>query len=100
MTEWQLEVTELDDLPAGCRTPDDVAALHSQLLQRVIDRSLEAKLDAHPRHARPNGKAEQRARRRLSLILQVAHSGCGDEFDGMLSAFLLVCFARTQGARR
>lgn len=37
----------LDGLVAGCKTPEDVGALYTQMLQRVIDRSLSAELDAH-----------------------------------------------------
>ncbi len=37
----------LDGLTSQCKTPEDVAALYSQLLQRVIDRSLSVELDAH-----------------------------------------------------
>ena len=37
----------LEALVAGCETPQDVAALYQQMLQRVIDRGLSAELDAH-----------------------------------------------------
>lgn len=37
----------LDGLVAGCKTPEDVGALYTQMLQRVIDRSLSTELDAH-----------------------------------------------------
>lgn len=37
----------LDELLKGCKTPDDIDALHSQLLQRMINRALEAEMDAH-----------------------------------------------------
>lgn len=37
----------LEALLSGCRTPQDVAALYTQMLQRVIDRGLSAELDAH-----------------------------------------------------
>ena len=36
----------LDGLVTGCKTPEDVASLYSQLLQRVINRSLEGEMDA------------------------------------------------------
>lgn len=59
------EVAE-DDLLAGlvakCKTPQDVAAVYSQLLQRVLDRGLEVEMDAHlgyERHEkRPEGRRE------------------------------------------
>lgn len=37
----------LDTLLQDCKTPEDVDALYSQLLQRVINRSLNAEMDAH-----------------------------------------------------
>jgi transposase-like protein len=37
----------LDELTAQCKTPEDVEALSSQLLQRMINRSLDAEMDAH-----------------------------------------------------
>ena len=45
----------LEALLSGCKTPQDVAALYTQMLQRVIDRGLSAELDAHlgyERHAK------------------------------------------------
>lgn len=40
----ELDATKLDEWTAGCKTPGDVAALYSQLLQRVIDGGLEAQI--------------------------------------------------------
>jgi putative transposase len=37
----------LDELLTGCKTPGDVDTLYSQLLQRLINRSLEAEMTAH-----------------------------------------------------
>lgn len=37
----------LDELLAGCKTTGDVDTLYSQLLQRMINRSLEAEMTAH-----------------------------------------------------
>lgn len=42
----KVDETMLDGLPAQCKTPQDVAELYTQMLQRVIDRSLSAELDA------------------------------------------------------
>lgn len=42
----------LDALVAGCKTPADVDALYSKMLQRVINRSLEAEMDVHLGYAR------------------------------------------------
>ena len=38
---------QLDELLTGCKTPEDVDKLYSQLLQRLINRSLEAEMTAH-----------------------------------------------------
>lgn len=43
----KLSTTQLDQLLGGCKTPADVDNLYSQLLQRVINRSLEAEMTAH-----------------------------------------------------
>ena len=37
----------LETLLSGCKTPQDVAALQTRMLQRAIDRGLSAELDAH-----------------------------------------------------
>lgn len=42
----------LETLLAGCKSPEDVASLYRQMLQRVIDRGLNAELDAHLGYAR------------------------------------------------
>lgn len=43
----KLDESMLDGLLSECKTPADVEALYSQLLQRVINRSLNAEMDAH-----------------------------------------------------
>jgi putative transposase len=43
----KLTNAQLDQLLAGIQTPGEVDSLYSQLLQRVIDRSLEAEMDNH-----------------------------------------------------
>ena len=51
----KVDVGALEALLSGCKTPQDVAALYTQMLQRVIDRGLSAELDAHlgyERHAK------------------------------------------------
>lgn len=50
--------TMLDGLVAGCKTPEDVGSLYTQMLQRVIDRSLSAELDAHLGYERHNKAAD------------------------------------------
>jgi transposase-like protein len=42
----------LDELLAGCKTTGDVDTLYSQLLQRMINRSLEAEMTAHMGYGR------------------------------------------------
>ncbi|MCC7256739.1 MAG: IS256 family transposase [Dokdonella sp.] len=48
----------LEALLSGCKTPQDVAALYTQMLQRVIDRGLSAELDAHLGYERHEKAAE------------------------------------------
>ncbi len=48
----------LEALLSGCKTPQDVAALYTQMLQRVIDRGLSAELDAHLGYERHEKSAE------------------------------------------
>jgi transposase-like protein len=43
----KLSVEQLDQLLGDCKTPGDVDSLYSQLLQRVINRSLEAEMEVH-----------------------------------------------------
>ena len=50
--EVKLDAAMLDGLVAGCKTPEDVASVYSQMLQRVINRSLEAEMDVHLGYAR------------------------------------------------
>ena len=38
---------QLDALLGDCKSPEDVDKLYSQLLQRLINRSLEAEMTAH-----------------------------------------------------
>jgi transposase-like protein len=38
---------KLDELLKDCKTPEDVDRLHSQMLQRLINRSLDAEMTAH-----------------------------------------------------
>ncbi|AKK65974.1 transposase [Xanthomonas oryzae pv. oryzicola] len=48
----------LEQLTADCKTPQDVEKLYSQMLQHMINRSLEAEMQAHlghERHGRSNG---------------------------------------------
>lgn len=58
----------LDELTGDCKTPQDVEKLYSQMLQHMINRSLEAEMQAHLGHARHgassgnprNGKTRKR----------------------------------------
>ena len=43
----RLSKEQLDDLVGECKTPSDVETLYSQMLQHMINRSLEAEMDGH-----------------------------------------------------
>ena len=71
----------LDELLKGCKTPDDVDRLHSQLLQRMINRALEAEMDSHlgyqkgersepggRRENARNGKTDKQLRSKAGLL--------------------------------
>lgn len=49
---------QLDELVAGCKTPKDVESLYSQMLQHMINRSLEAEMQAHLGYERHETAAE------------------------------------------
>ena len=40
----------LDELVGDCKTPQDMEKLYSQMLQHMINRSLEAEMEAHLGH--------------------------------------------------
>jgi transposase-like protein len=52
----------LDKLLKDCKTPGDVESLYSQLLQRMINRSLEAERDVHPGDGKQVKSASDEAR--------------------------------------
>lgn len=52
----------LDELTKGCKTPEDVSKLYAQMLQHMINRSLEAEMDDHLGYDR-HEKAEPGAKR-------------------------------------
>lgn len=54
----------LDELTAQCKTPEDVDALYSQLLQRMINRSLDAEMDSHLGYDKHEKADAARANRR------------------------------------
>ena len=47
-----LTKAQLDDLTAGYSTPQEMEKLYSQMLQHMINRSLEAEMQAHLGHER------------------------------------------------
>lgn len=55
---------QLDELLTGCKTPEDVDKLYSQLLQRLINRSLEAEMTAHLGYGSGETGTEKRANTR------------------------------------
>jgi putative transposase len=50
----------LDELLKGCKTPEDVDALPAQLLQRMINRALDAGTDSHLGYDRSERAESQR----------------------------------------
>lgn len=52
----------LDELTKGYKTPEELSTLYSQMLQHMINRSLQAEMDAHLGYA-PHEKAEPGERR-------------------------------------
>ena len=52
----ELSRTTLDELTADCKTPGDVEKLFSQMLQHMINRSLETEMQAHVGHV-PHGRS-------------------------------------------
>ncbi len=57
----ELSKAKLDELTAEYKTPGDVEKLFSQMLQHMINRSLEAEMQAHVGHA-PHGRSSGNAR--------------------------------------
>ena|GEM_PF-6577890 len=51
-----ISAEQLDQLLGDCKTPRDVDNLYSQLLQRVINRSLEAEMDVHLEEVKATGR--------------------------------------------
>lgn len=64
-----IDKTMLDELTRECKTPQDVEKLYSQMLQHMINRSLEAEMQAHlghERHARSSGNVRNgKSRKRV-----------------------------------
>lgn len=89
----KVDESSLDTLAAGCKTLEDVASLYTQMLQRVIDRGLNAELDAHLIYAR-HGKGADGARTntrngslmslsRNALLFWTAHASVKHERGSM-----------------
>ena len=60
-----LTKTMLDELTAGYKTPQEMETLYSQMLQHMINRSLEAEMQAHLGHER-HGKTSGNPRNGIS----------------------------------
>mgnify|MGYP005610035055 CR=1 FL=1 len=68
-----LDTQMLDTVLAGCKTPQDVDVLYSQLLQRVINRSLDAEMEAHlgySRHAKQESGRRANGRNGSTRVCQ------------------------------
>ena len=70
-----IDKTLLEQLTASCKTPQDVEKLYSQMLQHMINRSLEAEAEAHLGHAR-NGRASGNTRN--GKVRKTVQSAVGD----------------------
>ncbi len=76
--------TMLDELTAGYKTSQEMEALYSQILQHMINRSLEAQMQAHLGHER-HGKASGHPRNGSS---RKTVQSTGRQQDGRYSAGL------------
>jgi len=56
----KLNPEQLDQLLEDCKTPGDVDSLYSQLLQRIINRSLDAEMDVHLEEGKSKGCSNRR----------------------------------------
>jgi putative transposase len=65
----EFDKTMLDELTRDCKTPQDVEKLYSQMLQHMINRSLEVEMQAHlghERHGRSSGNVRNgKSRKRV-----------------------------------
>lgn len=78
MDRAQLTLTkaQLDELTAGYTTPQEMEKLYSQMLQHMINRSLEAEMEVHlghERHAKSggnprNGKSRKTVHRSMGAL--------------------------------
>jgi transposase-like protein len=60
----------LDALLKDCKTPEDVGSLYSALLQRVINRSLDAEMDAHLARDTPAASGANRRNGKLAKTIK------------------------------
>ena len=68
----------LDELLTGCKTPGDVDTLYSQLLQRLINRSLEAEMTAHLGYEPGENGTEKRTNTRNGKTKKTVKGTFGD----------------------
>jgi len=69
----------LDELVKGCKTPKDVESLYSQMLQHMINRSLEAEMQAHLGYERHDPAADGAGgNRRNGKSRKVVQSAVGE----------------------
>lgn len=75
-----IDAEMMDKLLVNCKTPADIEKLHSQMLQRMINRSLEAEMDAHlgyDKHQKTQA-GEARSNSRNGKMSKVIQSQYGD----------------------
>ena len=75
-----IDVEMLDALLKDIKTPEDIASLHSQMLQRMINRGLEAEMEAHIGYVKHDKIApgETRGNSRNGKMSKVIQSQYGD----------------------
>ena len=75
-----VDIAMLDELLKDIKTPEDIASLHSQMLQRMINRSLEAEMEAHIGYVKHDkiASGETRGNSRNGKMSKVIQSHYGD----------------------
>jgi|GEM_PF-6802791 len=75
----KLSKEHLDELTAGYTTPEQIESLYSQMLQQMINRSLEAQMQAHLGHQRHGRSVNWTPLQRTGARSTKRWCGCGAE---------------------